>query len=411
MAEDTGADTHDFITSNAQVTVSGIESGAKWDYSLDSGSTWSAGSGASIAGSVLVEGSNHVLVRQTDVAGNQSSSSIDVVKDTQAIAPIVKLANDTGLSASDGLTTDASINVSGLEAGAKWDYSLDNGSTWSAGSGSSISFSALNEGDHHLIVRQTDVAGNQSANAGFSFTLDNTAPTVTFSQPDATAPMGSITSNAVGAMYLIRSDHTTANDLATVGTLDASVCKRIDIPTAGQAVAIGGFDGLSDGSYSLFVSDLAGNKTQVGDKVFGANSGGNVTFSVHTAASEVIDVPDGGGVIVGNGGADRFVFKAGQTGTYHFTDIDAQGLQSHDDMDVIDLSAVLKGYTFVATSSEWVDSAFIKRVNSGDTATILIDADGTGDFSHPDLTLILSGPGAHQYVSLTTPVQSGVMLG
>ena len=66
------------------------------------------------------------------------------------------------------------MNVGGLEAGATWQYSTDDGTNWTTGSGSSFTLAAT--APRSVIVRQTDAAGNASSNSSASsFTLDTTA--------------------------------------------------------------------------------------------------------------------------------------------------------------------------------------------------------------------------------------------
>src|SRR5262249_41619143 len=89
-------------------------------------------------------------------------------------APSLALAADSGSSSSDRITNNGTANVSGLEAGATWQYSIDGGTNWATGSGSG--FSMGGDGAKSVIVRQTDGAGNVSSNSGaFGFTLDTTA--------------------------------------------------------------------------------------------------------------------------------------------------------------------------------------------------------------------------------------------
>ena len=162
------------MTSNGTVNVGAVESGASWEYSTN-GSTWQAGSGSSFT---LDEGDGTytIQVRQTDIAGNLSSAGTlaSVTLDTTSpSAPSVSLANDSGENASDLLTNNGTVNVSGLESAASWEYSTD-GSTWTAGCGSSFTLSGDDE--YHVQVRQTDTAGNVSDNASLNFSLDATAP-------------------------------------------------------------------------------------------------------------------------------------------------------------------------------------------------------------------------------------------
>ncbi|WP_165383222.1 hypothetical protein, partial [Acinetobacter wuhouensis] len=82
------------------------------------------------------------------------------VNTTAPTAPILTLAEDTGLA--DGITSNDTVNVTGLEPGATWEYRTDGGA-WLLG-GSSTSFN-LPEGKYtagQVEVRQTDAAGNVS---------------------------------------------------------------------------------------------------------------------------------------------------------------------------------------------------------------------------------------------------------
>ena len=96
LASDTGSSTTDKVTSNGNLSVTGAEGGATLQYSGDGGATWT--------GSFMAaEGANSVLVRQVDVAGNVSAASTALAfrLDTVAAAPIVALANDTGVDNTD----------------------------------------------------------------------------------------------------------------------------------------------------------------------------------------------------------------------------------------------------------------------------------------------------------------------
>jgi hypothetical protein len=84
------------------------------------------------------------------------------------------LQTDSGISGSDRVTNSGVVNVTGLESGATWAYSLDSGSNWLAGTGSSMTLSG--DGAKSAQVRQTDAAGNASSVGSLSFTLDRTAP-------------------------------------------------------------------------------------------------------------------------------------------------------------------------------------------------------------------------------------------
>ncbi|WP_232450011.1 beta strand repeat-containing protein, partial [Burkholderia ubonensis] len=162
LAVDSGSSASDHITNVGTLNLSGVETGATVEYSIDGGHTWSTSFSAT-------EGVNDVQVRQTDIAGNTSSAtSFSFTLDTSAAAPGVALATDSGSSAVDHITNVGTLNLSGVETGATVEYSIDGGHTWST------SFSAT-EGVNDVQVRQTDVAGNTSSATSFSFTLDTSA--------------------------------------------------------------------------------------------------------------------------------------------------------------------------------------------------------------------------------------------
>ncbi|WP_232470037.1 Ig-like domain-containing protein, partial [Burkholderia ubonensis] len=162
LTTDSGSSASDHITNVGTLNVTGVESGATVQYSVDNGAHWNTSFSA-------VEGLNNVQVRQIDVAGNTSSAtSFSFTLDTSAAAPGVELAVDSGSSASDHITNVGTLNLSGVETGATVEYSIDGGHTWST------SFSAT-EGVNDIQVRQIDIAGNTSDPTSFSFTLDTSA--------------------------------------------------------------------------------------------------------------------------------------------------------------------------------------------------------------------------------------------
>ena len=178
LATNSGLST-DSITNVGMVNVSGLEAGATWQYSTNAGTSWTTGSASSFT--LSGDGAKSVIVRQTDAAGNVSTSStaLAFTLDTAAASPVAALAVDSGV-AGDGITNNATVNVTGLEAGATWQYSTNGGSSWTAGSGTS--FTLAGDGAKSVIVRQTDVAGNVSASSSaLAFTIDSAAaaPTVT----------------------------------------------------------------------------------------------------------------------------------------------------------------------------------------------------------------------------------------
>ncbi|WP_232456591.1 beta strand repeat-containing protein, partial [Burkholderia ubonensis] len=190
LAVDSGSSASDHITNVGTLNLSGVETGATVQYSVDNGAHWSTTFSA-------VEGANNVQVRQIDVAGNTSSAtSFSFTLDTSAAAPGVALTTDSGSSASDHVTNVGTLNLTGVETGATVEYSTDGGHTWST------SFSAV-EGLNDIQVRQTDIAGNTSSATSFSFTLDTSAA-------------------APGVALTIDSGSSASDHITNVGTLNLS---------------------------------------------------------------------------------------------------------------------------------------------------------------------------------------------
>ncbi|WP_232440654.1 Ig-like domain-containing protein, partial [Burkholderia ubonensis] len=231
LTTDSGSSASDHITNVGTLSLTGIETGATVQYSVDSGAHWNTSFSA-------VEGVNNVQVRQTDIAGNTSSAtSFSFTLDTSAAAPGVALTTDSGSSAVDHVTNVGTLNLTGIETGATVEYSTDGGHTWST------SFSAT-EGLNDIQVRQIDVAGNTSSATSFSFTLDTSAA----------APGVALTTDSGSSA----SDHVT-----NVGTLNLSGVETgatVEYSTDGGhtwSTSFSAVEGLND--IQVRQTDVAGN--------------------------------------------------------------------------------------------------------------------------------------------------------
>nr|WP_289836586.1 Ig-like domain-containing protein [Enterobacter asburiae] len=253
LTRDTG-NSSDSITSDAGVTVNGLEKNAKWEYSLD-GANWVTGNGDTIPPSVFMnDGSYTVHVRQTDPAGNVSPVSImNFTLDTEVSAPLVSLTRDTGNS-SDSITSDAGVTVNGLEKNAKWEYSLD-GANWVTGNGDTIPPSVfMNDGSYTVHVRQTDPAGNVSPVSIMNFTLDT----------EVSAPLVSLTRDTGNSSDSITSDAgVTVNGLEKNAKWEYSLDGANWVTGNGDTIPPSVF--MNDGSYTVHVrqTDPAGNVSPV----------------------------------------------------------------------------------------------------------------------------------------------------
>lgn len=173
------------ITAPSAPTVTGISTGyynidqsftisgellATIEYSLNNGVDWTT---YNVAVTLSMEGTYKIIARQIDTADNTSDNSALITVTIDKTAPSAPIVS----SISDGnYNIDQTFTISG-EADATIDYSLDNGTIWSTYS-SQVTLSG--EGTYYVIARQTDLAGNVSANSAvITVIIDKTAPQIT----------------------------------------------------------------------------------------------------------------------------------------------------------------------------------------------------------------------------------------
>jgi hypothetical protein len=262
------------VTSVGTVNVSGLESGSSWEYSLNAGSSWTAGSGTSVA--LTGDGSKSLTVRQTDTAGNVSSASsaLAFTLDTQVATPTLALSSDTGASATDKISQSGVVTVSGLEAGGTWEYSVNAGTSWTTGTQSNVALTG--DGSKSITVRQTDVAGNVSTTStALAFTVDTTVakPTVALSSDTGSSAADKISSSALLTLSAA------AADVSRTYTVDGTTAASYTAPA-------------SNGVHTVVVTDT--------DTAGNVSSSETLTFALDTAAPTVASLsPTDGGLSLG----------------------------------------------------------------------------------------------------------------
>ena len=151
---DTGLNVTDGVTRNGMWAVESV--GIDWEFSLDQGASWTRGSGASFE--VKGDGAKMIWVRARDSAGNTSEIVyVNCVLDTMPPAAVAIAVQ------SEGVTN--TLKLSGIEPGARWEYSLDEQRSWSAGKGTALGI--LGNNLSRVWLRQVDLAGNVSVAQGF----------------------------------------------------------------------------------------------------------------------------------------------------------------------------------------------------------------------------------------------------
>jgi Animal haem peroxidase/Bacterial Ig-like domain/RTX calcium-binding nonapeptide repeat (4 copies) len=203
LLADSGLSGTDKITNSGVVTVSGLETNATWEYSINNGGAWTTGSGNSFT--LTGDGLKNVLVRQTDIAGNLSSNSLALTFTLDTVAPtktttIVSMTKDTGTSATDFITADgttgrvytgsfSAVLVTNTATNNETvQVSTDGGTTWAnativSNTNASRTWTFTDNSAHTnnwtLQSRVVDIAGNAGPVASRIVTYDNqvSAPT------------------------------------------------------------------------------------------------------------------------------------------------------------------------------------------------------------------------------------------
>jgi hypothetical protein len=250
---------------NATVRVTLVGTGVLGTTLADGAGNWSYNH----TGTVLADGSHSFTAMQTDLAGNAGteSTAMIVIVDTSANAPaITGITSDNGASASDEVTNDTTLVISGTaEAGAVVALTRVGtgviGSPTADGSGNwsfDYTGTVLAEAAHSFTAIQTDVAGNVSGASGaFAVTIDITPP----AQPTITAPGNDVTTDGTPNFAGTAENNATVDIYSDLGAGDVLI---------GSTTADGSGDwtdtppteiAFGDQIVTVIAVDLAGNES------------------------------------------------------------------------------------------------------------------------------------------------------
>ncbi|MEJ8857637.1 Ig-like domain-containing protein [Variovorax robiniae] len=383
LVSDTGV-AGDGITRNGHLNVTGVESGARLQFSVDGGTTWSDNFSA-------VEGSNTVMVRQIDAAGNigNASTSLDFTLDTTLATPTIALTNDTGASASDRITTDASLTLSEVPADATRTFTVDGGAA-------SASYEAPTTwGLHTVVVTDTDAAGNVRSSS-LTFTLGIALPTPTIALTNDT---GESTSDLI-----------TSDASLTLSEVPADATRTFTVD--GGAASASYVAPTDDGAHTVVVTDTdaAGNVTTASltftlDTTLdtptialaddtGASTSDRITSDASLTFSEV--PADATRTFTVDGGAASASYVAPTSDGSHtvvVTDTDAAGnVRSTSLTFTLDQTATLSSAEIACASDDMapvIDT--VARGGVTNDSTITLDGTVNADFAAGDQIIIYDG--------------------
>ena len=220
----------------------------------------------------LSDGAHTIVVQTTDFAGNTASSSLDFTVDTTKPVVTVSLADDTGSSSSDGITSDS--RLTGTTEGLTSMTFLDDGIVIGVASADAVGRwhftpKPTQDGEHTITIIGSDFAGNVATET-FTWTVDTTPPDVTVALANDT---GSSSSDGITNDPTLRwsTDPYVETTFMEGGTVLATV--QADAQGRGSISL-----GLSDGAHTIMVqaTDAAGN-----------TGSASRTFTVDTTAPTV----------------------------------------------------------------------------------------------------------------------------
>jgi hypothetical protein len=176
LANDTGASRIDRVTSDPTIALSRpIAAGQRVDYTVNGGPSQTAvmiDSRRFMPAGLDTDGRYRVVATIIDASGRSlpPARPLTITVD-RTVAPLaVVLAQDTGPSAADSITSNARLSITGVEVRSRVQYSRD-----------TVGFDPLTAvwgayrpqtGANRWWVRQVDAAGNASTPVEVAFTLD-----------------------------------------------------------------------------------------------------------------------------------------------------------------------------------------------------------------------------------------------
>lgn len=176
LARDTGQRGNDRIASDATLAISRpLAAGQQLQYRINNGTFRTAvmtDGRRFVPEGIGADGSYRVVARVVDGAGRPTTLGLALTfqLDRSATPLQVALRRDTGVSATDRISSDGRLVVSRREKDATVQYSRDNGS-WNPATAVWGGY-APQPGLNRWRVRQVDLAGNASAPVAIEFEVD-----------------------------------------------------------------------------------------------------------------------------------------------------------------------------------------------------------------------------------------------
>jgi Ca2+-binding RTX toxin-like protein len=297
------------LSLSGQETVAGTNT--VYEVSTDGGQSWTA---TGVHQVNLADGTYQFHAATTDAAGNvATSNAITVTVDTHAPnAPVLALALGAGVAngvtAAEATAASGVVTISG-EAGSDLAVTFSNGThtltEHLTGTGApeavtltSANLATLGDGAIYVSATATDAAGNVSAEAGVTFTLDTADPVlaVTNITYDATTKLSTITGTSEDGATVVVSDNG-----ALVGTVTANGSGVWSLTVNAPSNTLHKYTESSTG--------LAGHTSSSAGVAYYQNSANHTLSGTDNHNDVLIGRPND--VLTGGTGNDLFVFNSG----------------------------------------------------------------------------------------------------
>ncbi|HCD7429121.1 TPA: Ig-like domain repeat protein, partial [Citrobacter werkmanii] len=315
----------------------------------------------------LSDGDYTLTIQAQDEVGNTSSSSYDLVIDTVTVTPSLKLdtGSDTGSSNDDGITKETQPLLTGTaEANATIEIFIDGTVVGQVVSDKNGVWNyripeeaSLADGEHAVVVRATDAAGNSANSTTLDIVVDSTmeTPTIHLDSDSGISDADRITNNAspiFSGSAEAYSSITIYQDGKAIGKVSADA-------NGNWSYSFTGSQALTDGSYIFYITatDVAGNSA-TSEKI-------QVTIDTQVSIPtlDLADASDTGSLNSDNITRDT-------TPTFSLGNIDA---------DVISVQVIINGTAYDAVQSEGKWTFTAPELADGDYSISVIVTDNAGN--------------------------------
>ena len=298
-----------FSMANATVSIYAGDVTITLQHTLDGSSSYhlylEQGAFVDAAGNTATDTNSHAL--------DAGSGHVDLLDFTTTAGPLAvpsfsftdsATATDPGNEAHDSISNNGTVNVSGLTGSQGWDYSIDGGTSWTPGSGTSFVLAEGSYNVNQVQVRQNDGSHvSSAASNSFVFVVDQTPPAAGLS-PDLTTFRIDSNPQQITGGYSYSSN---SDVHVEVSFDDGSSWTRA---TLGASPSNGSntwsVNGVADRPIAVRLTDSAGNASTVD---------GNPGTIAHIGSSTADAFSnDGSQIQYGGGGNDTFTLTGNLVG-------------------------------------------------------------------------------------------------